>query len=426
MVQTRRSARRDLQPAIEHQRQYFLRLPPELRRMILECFNSRGDRRWLAKIATVCKAFHDDVEAVLYRDVSFISRKKILSFRHALCKRPRRATFVREFSILLVKATKSIRKPLKSVFRLLTNLISLEIFVPHPALFELLLDVPFQLRYFYVFALDYPPCLEDILARQPSLVFFEQGFNVTTGDRATPRNILRKDILPNLRSLAIELSHLSRPFIKHPLPSLTRLSLGRAQHEDIAQVLSLFGNNLVSLQVVRVIDNTCTCSCYWPTSIINTAHLPRLLHIEVKDSRSHEYRGLQLHSDMDKVGVSHLRTACPELRKFVWGTDTTTLRRLEKSLGRQRKDWTVMSEYSRILFSVFPNLARLCVTDIYSMGRGPRREPHNNVYMRHGAKNGQVARVDEHRIVDVANEWCTVPDGLGTYDECSNSMPDSE
>ncbi|KAI9069651.1 hypothetical protein FKP32DRAFT_53992 [Trametes sanguinea] len=424
MAKTRRvaSARRRQQPAEvdvdSDQRQHFMRLPPELRRMIFECFESRRDDDercgWFRQTATVCKTFQEEVEAVLYRSVDFSSCKEILGFRYALLKRPARSTSVRQFSLVLGRHTKSARKPLKRILKMLTNLISFEICVNDPAIFELLLDVPFQLRSFHVFGSTFPACMEAILASQPSLLFFEHQLTVRKGDQATFRDISRQNVLPNLRSLAVDLSHFSLSLIKHPFPSLTRLSLRRAQHEDIAHALTLFSGNLVSFKVDRVINEICTSSCYWPTSIIKAARLPRLLHLEVTDNRGYGHRKLQLDMNMDEATPSSLRAACPELKKFVWGTDPMTLRGLAKDLSLQRERWTVLDEYAGMLLSTFTQLQRVCVKDTHSFKRGPDGESLGKVYMR--AEDGQRAKMDKHCIVGPAGEWRKVPDGPGSHD----------
>lgn len=267
----------------------ILKLPPELLRMIFDHFADRQYRFWLVWISTICKALMPEVEAALYRTVAVSSCKNATRFFRALVKRPYRALAVRNL-VVYVTGGASIKQPLKSALQLLTSLKHLEITVDDPSIYPLLLNAPFRLRTLLTGGYYYPDCVEDILASQPSLERFSTMFTPRREeplDMERARTISRPDILPNLRSITGWVARFPLTLITHPYP-IVHLALVGVTRRDITHAISLFGNTLVRLVLIRLIDEEAPPECYWPTYMFRNAHLPKLEYFLVVDRYDEE------------------------------------------------------------------------------------------------------------------------------------------
>lgn len=262
----------------------ILKLPPEIVRMIFEHLGDVRCRAWLASIATLCKVLVPEVEAALYRTVVVTSCKNVLLLYRSLNKRPYRALTVRTFEVS-TRGGASIKKPLNSVFQMLTSLERLELAVDEPSIFSLLLVAPFRLRVLVAGGSHYPTCFEDILASQPSLWRLSLTFTPKE-DMESIRTISRPDILPNLRSITGFMTRRNPRFpfvlITHPYP-LVHLALVGATPGVITHAISLFGNTLIRLTFARVVDAQSLPVCYFPTYMFRNAHLPKLERFMVID-----------------------------------------------------------------------------------------------------------------------------------------------
>ncbi|KAJ8457090.1 hypothetical protein ONZ51_g11736 [Trametes cubensis] len=248
--------------------------------------------RWLARMSTLCKFLHAEVEAVLYRNVVIAGGTEVsIPVCGAVIRYPHRALAVRELDIELWE-TWTLLSHLAPAFEAMVNLQALALRGEEDVL-RLLLDAPFRLHRLHLICGGAPDFIESILVRQPSLqelglhLYSLDGRAITHSDRPNRdeyATISRTGILPQLRFLHVLTDRFPLGSIRHAY-YITHLSFGSAHHGDIAHALTLFGDQLVALKVARWMDYTCTDACFWPASMfVGLARpLPRLQYVEIQD-----------------------------------------------------------------------------------------------------------------------------------------------
>ncbi|KAI8989752.1 hypothetical protein BD414DRAFT_438973 [Trametes punicea] len=334
---------------------HILRLPPELLRMIFASFSSSFCAPWLASAARVCKAFQAAVEPVLYRDVELRSCAQTKLFCRALLSRSDRPVAVRRLELDVDKGA-SIKGPLKRAFKALLSLTHLHFSVGDPSLFALLCDVPFRLRGFVVGGEQYPPNLEAVLRRHPTIEYLRLEFTIDRFKLPLPK-LKSPDILPNLRGLSVVTDDMPLMVIQHSYP-VQYLSIGIAEPEDVRHALKLFGSSLITLNISRYLDESSTRPYCWATSILRKAHLPKLQHLQIIDNCDRDNDDLPP-IDVKNMQVPNMHEVCPELKTFAWGAASPLLPYLyQRVKGREER---LLEVFARAVFESSPTLERMGV-----------------------------------------------------------------
>ncbi|KAI0323986.1 hypothetical protein GY45DRAFT_1332028 [Cubamyces sp. BRFM 1775] len=402
---------RRLLTAAAHQNSALLRLPYELLREIFMYYDNgtKETKRWLASIATICKALQPDVEAVLYRTVETLYMFKHLNmFYRGVAKEPHRATAVRSLHVVAWTSSAGIKTTLKRLFKQLTGLVHLKLIAQDTEMYNMLLDVPFQLCTLVAggSCSSYPPRFEDILARHPTLRMLHFYFPLgESGEAVGAPNltIARPDILPNLQKLIVNTSLFSMSRLQYAYPKVTHLCIGKVTHDDVNRAITLFGSNLVSFKLFRSLGPQCTDSCYWPTSMLQNKRLPKLLQLEIVDVYDRED---VLPGDPEYIPVvPGLSKSCPALRKFIWSVDSDLMDDLNVYLGDPSDDRTLMDQYALMLFRAFRTLQRVGFVDQSDKTGAYENFAYGEVYFR---SRGRI-RLREYGVVSGLTEWYDVP-----------------
>ena len=259
-------------------------LPTELLIDVLMHLRREADRPWLASVALVCRAFKPVIEAILYREAAIDTYQGLRRFCISVVDEPSRGIAVRKLTLNLNISrgpSVDLEPYLEPALRLLINLTSLKIIADDPTILSLLIDAPFRLRTLHVLCSYYPLCFEDVIASHPTLEQLNLRFE--EGCAALPPQKSRQGILPNLRTLSTYSEDFLALYGRYTYSNLTCLFLHYVAHEDTSSVFSLLGETLVSVRVSRYIEDECTQSCIWPTSILQNSRLPRLKRLEVHD-----------------------------------------------------------------------------------------------------------------------------------------------
>ncbi|KAI0631850.1 hypothetical protein C8Q77DRAFT_166627 [Trametes polyzona] len=353
MVKTRRKAQ--LKAALKHD--YILKLPVELLIMIFDYFIDE-DKLWLASLVTLCKALVPAVEAALYHDVQLRTCKRTHIFCRSIIKRCHRAPYVRRLMIN-VRGGTTLRTIFKTALFKLRSLSSFEVMSEDQKLFEALLDPPFRVRSLTLGGECPDVSLEDILACQPHIERLELAYDTC---RANHLRITRPDILSKLRVLEVATNtEVSMSLITYPYP-VTELHIIGAKHDDIEYALRLFGDTLVNLHIIRLIDNRCNQACYWPTTVLRNARLPRLFSLRVADIHWAWMTPFEPNSEL--MAVPGLHEACPVIKTFIWRYEDFQFDDLSRRVADGATgSTTLMDKYARTVFAGFPTLARMCFQD---------------------------------------------------------------
>ncbi|OSD01727.1 hypothetical protein PYCCODRAFT_1478180 [Trametes coccinea BRFM310] len=297
---------------------HILSLPPNILKMIFDRLSSHTN--WLASAATVCKAFQEAIEPILYRVVSLHSCAKAKIFCQSVAKDSTRAQIVRKLELhLLTGKGTSIKGPLKRALGVLVNLTHLSINVDDPTVFDLLRgEHTFRLRALCAGGEHYPSeSFLMVLHDNPTIEYLRLQFKVDLL-KERPTKFQHHSSLQKLRALSVDPERFPVTLFQYPYP-IQYLSLGFSEPSDVRHALKLFDKTLVFFRVNRYLDGmSVTRPWLWPTAVLRKLHLPKLQHLEVIDHcdrKNDELPPIGL-KDMQ---VPNMREVCPKLKTIVWG-----------------------------------------------------------------------------------------------------------
>ncbi|KAI0660012.1 hypothetical protein C8Q70DRAFT_914030 [Cubamyces menziesii] len=337
-------------------------LPTELLIDVLMHLRREADRPWLASVALVCRAFKPVIEAILYREAAIDTYQGLRRFCISVVDEPSRGIAVRKLTLNLNISrgpSVDLEPYFEPALRLLINLTSLKIIADDPTILSLLIDAPFRLRTLHVLCSYYPLCFEDAIASHPTLEQLNLRFE--EGCAALPPQKSRQGILPNLCTLSTYSEDFLALYGRYTCSNLTCLFLRYVAHQDTSSVFSLLGETLVSVRVSRYIEDECTQSCIWPTSILQNSRLPRLKRLEVHDipDRTIDY----LMPSLDAIMVSDFRDAYPDIEKLIWDPGCGLYCQCELHMPPidDHGDQTMLHKFAEILLNHFPSMKSIFV-----------------------------------------------------------------
>ncbi|KAI9063510.1 hypothetical protein FKP32DRAFT_1592590 [Trametes sanguinea] len=305
---------------------------------------------WLASATTVCKAFQEVIEPILYRAVSLRSCGKTKSFCQSVIKNSTRAQTVRKLELkLLTGKGGSIKAPFKRALGVLVNLTHLSIDVDEPTVFDVLRgEHPFRLRALSAGGEHYPSDFLMVLDDNPTIEYLRLHFKVDLL-KERPTKFQHHSSLKNLRALSVDPDRFPVTLFQYPYP-IQYLSLAFSEPSDVRHVLKLFGKTLISFCVNRYLDGmSVTRPWLWPTAVLRKMHLPKLQHLEVIDHCDRK------HDELPSIGlkdmqVPNMREICPKLKTIVWGAASLLQGNLYIRPVRGSED-TLLDIYAREVFT---------------------------------------------------------------------------
>ncbi|KAI0667147.1 hypothetical protein C8Q78DRAFT_389638 [Trametes maxima] len=319
--------------------------------------------------------------------------------------------------------TAGIKGLIKQAFPLLINLRSLEFDSSYECdIYKLLVSMPFRLRTFSAAGWGYPIAFKDVLASQPTIESLTLSFDITdalplpdcivlasSGSKqeytAAP-GLDRAELLPRMRKLIVDadrfpVAHINAPF------AITHLYLDRANRNDLAHALHLFGSTLVALDLPRRHEAQPPESRFttlWPTNMLSGARLPRLRYFKVFDAYPQVNDTIDPTfepPDLDPALTGTLRAGCPELRTLVWAVEPEDMDQLTTRLDDSPTDMLVM-RYTQMLFKALPRLARFANYDMTDPSETPEGLPYGHIFVKNG--EGKVEEPAQKSVID-ADKW---------------------
>ncbi|KAI0631837.1 hypothetical protein C8Q77DRAFT_1129400, partial [Trametes polyzona] len=382
---------------------HLLRLPSELLSMVFGYLV--GEKKvWLSRLPTVCKSLLSEAESALYHEMCLGISPDASNNMCRITEKPSRASLVRKLVLGLYCGLPGSGDPLKAVLLLFTNLHWLRIFSTNPGMFEHLVHIPSRLRVLELTGSDYTPHIERVLAAHPDVEHLAIVFAPNRQDDH-PHPISRPDILPKLKSLVLKFypqmppeKDLFMASVRYPYP-VSHLSVTLISHDDLIYAMDLFADTLVTVNLVRKMDERCAVECFWPTHVLAEKRFPKLQHLRISDLYGHSPVH---HGRMETIALSGSRDTAPVLRSVVWGADQPTMNTLRglPDTSAEVPIENVMDRYARTLFESIPTLRRL---GIYHRAERYREieEAVGEVYMQ--AENGCLTG-PTHEMINF-EEW---------------------